>query len=151
MRRAWSCWARKSCSACIPGGILRRLPTPAGIVSSAGLRRAAVDTRDSRPAAGDASLHQIAERSHATSRFVARASGALQATLPLLAVALGIDVTIGVVGYAGTWSVGIAGGAFVLLAILVWHVVPMCAATRRERKDEPMAAQTKVCSVAPSR
>ena len=44
------------------------------------------------------SFHQIAERGHATSRFVARASGALQATLPLLAVALGIDVAIGLVG-----------------------------------------------------
>lgn len=84
------------------------------------------------------SFHQIAERGHATSRFVARASGALQATLPLLALALGIDVAIGLVGYGGTWSAGLAGGTFVLLAILVWHVVPMCAATRRERKDDPM-------------
>ena len=83
------------------------------------------------------SFHQIAERGHATSRFVARASGALQATLPLLALALGIDVAIGLVGYGGTWSAGLAGGTFVLLAILVWHVVPMCAATRRERKDAP--------------
>ena len=74
------------------------------------------------------SFHQIAERGHATSRFVARASGALQATLPLLALALGIDVAIGLVGYGGTWSAGLAGGTFVLLAILVWHVVPMCAA-----------------------
>jgi Family of unknown function (DUF6328) len=84
------------------------------------------------------SFHQIAERGHATSRFVARASRALQAALPLLAVALGIDVAIGLVGYAGTWLAGLTGGTFVLLAILVWHVVPMGVATRRERKDDPM-------------
>jgi hypothetical protein len=84
------------------------------------------------------SFRQIAERGHATSRFVARASGALQATLPLLALALGIDVAIGLVGYAGTWRAGLAGGAFVLVAMGVWHVVPMWVATGRERKGGPM-------------
>ena len=84
------------------------------------------------------SFHQVAERGHATSQFVARASGALQRTLPLLAVALGIDVAIEIVGYAGTWRAGLAGGTFALLAVLVWQVAPMCAAKGRERKDDPM-------------
>lgn len=40
------------------------------------------------------SFHQIAEAGHATSRFIARASTALQAALPLLAVVLGVAIAI---------------------------------------------------------
>ena len=62
----------------------------------------------------------------------------MQATLPLLALTLGVDAAIEVVGYAGTWRAGLAGGTFALVAILLWHMAPMYAATRRERKDDPM-------------
>ena len=84
------------------------------------------------------SFHQIAEMGHATSRFISHASRALQAALPLLALVLGIDVAIGLVAVAGIWRAGLAGGGFVLVAIVVWHVVPACAARSRERKDGPM-------------
>ncbi|MGA9012476.1 MAG: DUF6328 family protein [Acetobacteraceae bacterium] len=84
------------------------------------------------------SFHQIAEKGHATSRFISHATRALQAALPLLALVLGIDVAIGLVAVAGVWRAGLAGGGFVLVGIVVWHVVPTCAARCRERKDGPM-------------
>jgi hypothetical protein len=84
------------------------------------------------------SFHQIAEMGHATSRFVSHASRTLQAALPLLALVLGIDVAIGLVAFAGVWRAGLAGGGFVLAAIVVWHVVPACAARRQERREGPM-------------
>jgi uncharacterized protein DUF6328 len=83
------------------------------------------------------SFHQIAEAGYATSRFVARASAALQAALPLLAVVLGIDVAIGLVTYAGVLAAGLAAGAFVLTAIVIWHAVPAMM-TREKCRDTPM-------------
>ncbi len=84
------------------------------------------------------SFHQITEAGHATSRFVAQASATLKAALPLLALVLGINVAIGLATYAGAWCAGLLGGMFVLAAILIWHVVPTCAATRRVREDDPI-------------
>jgi len=84
------------------------------------------------------SYHQITEAGHATGRFVARASAALQAALPLLALTLGIDVAIGLATYAGAWAAGLVGMMFVLTALLLWQVVPMRAATHREQEGDPM-------------
>jgi Family of unknown function (DUF6328) len=84
------------------------------------------------------SFHQIAEAGHATGRFIARASATLTAALPLLALVLGINVAIGLATNAGPWCAGLVGGMFVLVAILIWHVVPAFAATRRVREDDPM-------------
>ena len=135
MRRAWLCWARRFCSDC--STVWRSHPASDAcpisfqtldcvalllILATVGLLLATPSFHDP-----EGPCHLALRRT-----CVWRDAG------DALALALGIDVAIGLVGYAGSWSAGLAGGTFVLLAILVWHVVPICAATRRERKDDPM-------------
>jgi Family of unknown function (DUF6328) len=83
-------------------------------------------------------FHQIAEAGHATTRLVGRASGVLQAALLPLALALGINVVIGLYSSAGGWAAGLAGGAFIIGAVLIWYAVPLLAARQRSRKEEAM-------------
>lgn len=83
-------------------------------------------------------FHHIAEFGHATGRFVHRASTILKVALPPLALALGIDVAIGLYSSTDGWAASIAAGMFIVLAILIWHVLPVCAARRRQRSEEPM-------------
>src|SRR5256885_14994220 len=61
--------------------------------------------------------HQIAEQGHATSRMLGRASGALQLALLPLSVALAIDVSIGLVSYAGALG---ATAASAVIALGAW-------------------------------
>ena len=88
-------------------------------------------------------FHQIAEAGHATTRLVSRASGTLQAALLPLALALGIDVAIGLASSVGGLVAGLAGGAFIVGAVLIWHVLPARAAKRRNRTEVAMEAEDK--------
>jgi len=88
-------------------------------------------------------FHQIAEAGHATTRLVSRASGTLQAALLPLALALGIDVAIGLASSAGGLVAGLAGGAFIVGAVLIWYVLPARAAKRRNRTEVAMEAEDK--------
>ena len=139
MRRAWLCWARRlllglHTRAAFSSGF-RRLPVSFQTLDCGALLLilATVGLLLATP-----SFHQIAERGHATSRFVARASGALQATLPLLALALGIDVAIGLVGMPAHGAP--ASRAARSCCSRSWSGMwfRCAAATRRERKDDPM-------------
>ena len=56
----------------------------------------------------------------------------------MIGLALGMNVAIGLVGYAGAWSAALVAALFVLAAGVVWHAVPMWAASCRERKDASM-------------
>src|SRR5579883_3366575 len=83
-------------------------------------------------------FHHIAEAGHATTRFVRRASAILQAALPSLGLALGMDVALGFYSSAGGYAASIAAAGFVLLAMLIWHLVPALAARRRQHSEETM-------------
>jgi uncharacterized protein DUF6328 len=88
-------------------------------------------------------FHQIAEAGHATTRLVSRASAALQAALLPLALALGIDVAIGLASSAGGFVAGLAGCGFIVGAVLIWYVLPARAAKRRNRTEVAMEAEDK--------
>jgi MFS family permease len=88
-------------------------------------------------------FHQIAETGHATTRLVSRASAALQAALLPLALAFGIDVAIGLASSAGGFVAGLAGCGFIVGAVLIWYVLPACAAKRRNRTEDAMEAEDK--------
>jgi hypothetical protein len=88
-------------------------------------------------------FHQIAEAGHATTRLVSRASRTLQAALLPLALALGIDVAIGLASSAGGLVAGLAGGGFIVGAILIWHVLPARAAKQRVRREDAMVTEDK--------
>jgi MFS family permease len=88
-------------------------------------------------------FHQIAEAGHATTRLVSRASAALQAALLPLALAFGIDVAIGLASSAGGFVAGLAGCGFIVGAVLIWYVLPACAAKRRNRTEDAMEAEDK--------
>jgi hypothetical protein len=80
--------------------------------------------------------HQIAEEGHATSRMVARSSGALQLALLPLSLALAIDVSLGLVSHTGPVGATLAGGVFAIGAWSIWYAVPLSA--RSSRKEEDM-------------
>ncbi|HKD78025.1 MAG TPA: DUF6328 family protein, partial [Ktedonobacterales bacterium] len=83
-------------------------------------------------------FHQIAEAGHATERLVRRASLMLQASLLPLTIALGIDVAIGFDPSTSVTTSGVAGGMFVLVALLVWFAVPTLSSLRRKPREEAM-------------
>jgi Family of unknown function (DUF6328) len=79
-------------------------------------------------------FHQIAERAHATSRILGRASGALQIALLPLSVALAIDVSLGLVLHAGLLCAALVSGVFVIGAWIVWFALPLRGSARRGRE-----------------
>jgi hypothetical protein len=83
-------------------------------------------------------FHQIAEGGHATERLVRRASKGLEVALLPLTVALGSDVAIAFQPHAGALVAAIAGGTFVLAAILIWYGVPACSPLRRKPREDLM-------------
>ena len=83
--------------------------------------------------------HQIAEDGHASTRFVHRASSTLKAALLPLALALGIDVALGLQSTAGGFTAGVAAALFVSVALVTWYAVPMMmAAGQRTRTEDVM-------------
>ena len=124
-------------------GILTWLQASASVSADARLCRAAVDFVTAGLLLATPAFHQIAEAGHATTRLVSRASGTLQAALLPLALALGIDVAIGLASSAGGLVAGLAGGAFIVGAVLTWYVLPARAAKRRNRTEVAMEAEDK--------
>jgi hypothetical protein len=82
--------------------------------------------------------HQIAERSHATSHMLDRASRVLQIALLPLSLALAIDISLALVSHFGALRAGLAAGVFLFGAWSAWYVVPLFSATRSSRKEQKM-------------
>jgi hypothetical protein len=82
-------------------------------------------------------FHQLAEGGHASGRMLARASKFLKWSLAPLVVALAIDVALAFVSHAGLVGAMLAGGGFLVAAILMWFALPAYAA-RHDRGEEDM-------------
>jgi hypothetical protein len=83
-------------------------------------------------------LHQIAFAGHASRRMLDRASGNLKAALFPIAIALGVDVAIGLVRELSAPGALITGGAFALGASAGWYLVPAMAHGSRPRGEREM-------------
>ena len=83
-------------------------------------------------------LHQIAFRGRASRRMLDRASGNLKAALLPIAIALGVDVAIGLVREMRAPGALIAVGAFALGASAGWYLVPAIAHRSRARGEREM-------------
>ncbi len=84
-------------------------------------------------------FHHIAEQGRATGRMLKRASTCLVWALAPLSAALAIDVALALVTSLGKSGAMLVGGGFLLVAALLWLVVPAWAARpdHREREMEP--------------
>lgn len=83
-------------------------------------------------------FHQITFRGHASRRMLDWSSGNLKAALLPIALALGLDVAIGLVREAGALCALLAGGAFALGAASGWYLVPALAHREQPRGEGEM-------------
>lgn len=93
------------------------------------------------------SLHNIAERGHATGFIISHASRQLRAALLPLACALGIDIAVSSVGTLGITAASAAGSAFVLAALIAWYGVPLLAAESSQEdtmEDKAQSLETRL-------